>query len=238
MRSLSIVLVFFSYFTINAQDMTYFYVESTGFTVTQAELQEANTLQEIHHRYEGKSVRTYIDTEISYTKNGFTTSAKGINNTLTAAQKELIQHAQVDGKLVVSVNYMPENTLSSNTPKNMDLFLEVIPHKLAQYEEGKDSFYNFIEENVVAKLDSTDRKTLQIAVLDFTVSKEGKVENVILEESTGNLEIDAMLQKSLCEMSSWNPAETIDGQAVAHSMRFYISNSLSNCLAYRGVSKE
>ena len=221
-----------------SQDMQFFYVESEGFTVSQVDLRKASTLAEIHSRYEAGWVKSYISTEIQYTKNYLTVSAKGSGNTLTPHQKEVLKLAQVDGKIKVIVDYIPENTLSSNSPQQMEYYFTVIPHKAAEFVNGEQAFNEYFEKNVIANLDSKQKKLLVLSILDFTVSTDGKIENVILVEGTGNIELDAFLQQALCDSPAWKPAETLDGTPVENSLRFYISNSVSNCLAYRGISKE
>ena len=232
------VLVFIASNTVLSQDMQFFYVDSEGFTVSQVDLRQAETLSGIHSRYEEDWVKSYISTEIQYTRNYLTVSAVGTGNTLTLQQKEVLKLAQVDGKIKIIVDYIPENTLSSNSPQQMEYYFTVVPHKAAEFLNGEEAFNEYFEMNVIANLDSTQKKLLVLSILDFTVSTEGKIEDVNLVEGTGNIELDAYLQQALCDSPAWKPAETHDGTPVQNSLRFYISNSVSNCLAYRGISKK
>jgi hypothetical protein len=230
--------LFLSAFLVCAQDVMYSYIEKDEFDVQEFVFHEAEYLSDLHERYTGDWVEEYISTEIKYTVKGQTISAKGENNSLSSSQKGMLNSIEANGTIEVIVNYLPKNSLSSNSPKSMDYTFNIIPNTIPQFEGGEESFTAYIETNFVSKLDTSEINQLKFSVVGLTISEEGKIEDIQMEESTGNIELDARLSQVICDMPQWNPAVTSKGKSVPYNLKFYITNVTNSCMINSIVSRK
>ncbi|MGB4958313.1 MAG: energy transducer TonB, partial [Saprospiraceae bacterium] len=85
--------------------------------VNKTNLNDAKKLSDVYARYESSWVKSYISVVISTCVKGNIKSESSKNDILTNEQKVLMAGADAGAPIHVHVNYMPENTLKHNDPK-------------------------------------------------------------------------------------------------------------------------
>lgn len=218
-------------FASEAQEMYYVFTERSVVGVSQQELRDATYFSEIHERYHADWIAEYLTTDIAVVQDGMSSHALGSSGTLTSEQKELLANAPVGSSVLINVEYLPANNLSKNEPKRLDYVFTVVPTTLAEYPGGEASRNTYLDASIAQVLTDTQRDSLEVARLQFTISADGSVEDVKLMESSGDAATDAILIGSFCNMPAWKPGKTADNENVAQSVIFFISKDFGSCLA-------
>ncbi len=208
------------------------------FEVSEKDLHDMNTLPDLHPRYNKEWVDTYISTELTYTFQNDMMKATGSNEDLTAQQKELLLNAKPGSTIDLVVHYMPKNNLAQNDPQKMDLQIKIIPEKTPIFVGGNEQFQNYIYNNLIEKLSDKEKETIQFSVVQFDIASNGDSDHVEVQESTGNLELDAKIAQVLCNMPAWEPATKSDGEKMDYSMKFYITNVKQSCRVNEIVARK
>ena len=87
-------------------------------SITRATLNKADSIGHLNRFYKTSWIRKFIKVEILSTHNGVVKSAFAKNDQLTSEQKKLMKTADYGTEIIVKVDYIPENTLKHNDPKN------------------------------------------------------------------------------------------------------------------------
>lgn len=216
------------------EEMTYRFKDRDQYSVSQAELEEAVTFLDVHYQYHADWVETFISTEVIVKEDEETTSAAGMNDTINAEQKCILQKAPVGSDVILLVKYMPRNNLKHNTEKEMDYIYKVVPYESASFTKGEKALDTYIEENLISKLSEKQKILLKFSRIDFTVTQEGNIINSKIIESSGDEKIDSILMETICKMPKWNPAINSEKINISQDIQFMISNSKGGCLMNLG----
>ncbi|WP_425236133.1 hypothetical protein [Ulvibacterium sp.] len=94
-------------------------------------------------------------------------------------------------------------------------YLPVEPVKEPTYEGGMDALMKYLEENSKEVRAGQEMDKLQPFKLVFTVTKNGTIENVKLDGTSGYFAIDyRMIDLILKAPGKWEPAENAKGEKV------------------------
>ncbi len=94
-------------------------------------------------------------------------------------------------------------------------YLPVEPVKEATYEGGMDALMKYLEENSKEARAGQEMDKLQPFKLIFTVTKNGTIENIKLDGTSGYYAIDyRMIDLILKAPGKWEPAENSKGEKV------------------------
>jgi hypothetical protein len=198
-------------------------------SIQENKLDKINTLTDLDKRYPTSWVREYISVEISAYKNGIQTKALGNSDVLNQAQKELIQSADRNSDIAVSVTYIPDNSLKDNPAKQYDFKATVLPDKNAEYAEGEEQLIQYLQKNSIANIEAGSFTGYDLTAIKFTITEQGDIADIQVAMPSKDTKIDAMLVMAISKMPKWKPAAYANGLKVKQDFVLTIGN-MDNCM--------
>ncbi len=134
------------------------------------------------------------------------------------------------------IDSKPDEPLPFYVPKSANLLYDLGPLSArndakiekAKYSLGRDTFIEYLKEGNKKNSYNIDFKKLQLAKLQFTVSKTGIVENIKLHNSSGYEKIDKGVIELLKNAPGlWTPAKNDEGENVVQEL--VISFGMGGC---------
>jgi hypothetical protein len=197
--------------------------------IQENQLAAINTIADLDKRYPAGWVKEYISVDISAFKSGIKTIASGTSNVLNQAQKDLIQSADRNSDIAVSVKYLPENSLINNNVKQYDFKVTVMPDNNAAYGEGAAQLTQYLYKNSIANIEAGSFTGYDLAAVKFTVTEQGHIADVQVALPSGDTKIDGMLVSAVSKMTGWKPAAFSNGLKVRQSFVLTVGN-MANCM--------
>ncbi len=77
--------------------------------------------------------------------------------------------------------------------------------------------------NSVDKIVGKTMDKMQFTRLDFIVNTNGDMEKVEVRDSSGDMEVDALLVKLISQMSKWKPAKNVEGKLINQKVEFILT---------------
>ncbi|MFT6017492.1 MAG: hypothetical protein ACI9VN_000025 [Patescibacteria group bacterium] len=215
-------------------------------SITEQKLKEIQTLTDLNSRYKPSWVREYISVEILANHEGQIRKVQNKSDTLNQQQKDLLTMADAGTDISVKVQYIPENTLKNNDPKEITFTVAVDPENEATYIGGAEQLKEYLKEKAIDKIPGGSFKDYDLAAVQFTVSEEGEITDVhLFDVSIYNSSIDENVNELLLEtiqnMPCWKPAEYANGLKVKQEFVLTVGNMEScvvNLLNIRSLPRE
>ena len=155
-------------------------------------------------------------------------TADGESNVFSKAQKALLASAEIGDQLIFNINYISKNSITSqNEQRKIKSEFTVVTDEEAKpikkIEEIKDYFkaYSF------KKLADGTGDVFTGASIQFTIDTQGKISNASITQSSGNMQADQLLLKTLLAMPAWKPAQDRSGKKYAQ--QFILDVVKSGC---------
>jgi hypothetical protein len=100
-------------------------------------------------------------------------------------------------------------------------YLTIVPEKEAEYTIGNDAFIAYLKENSKEQIKYVEESLLRPGKIQFTITKEGTIENVELISTSGYFNIDSMMIELISNSpGKWKPAENSVGEKVNQKLVF------------------
>ena len=198
-------------------------------SIQENKLAEINTLQDLDKRYPASWVKEYFSVEISAFKNGTKLKALGNNDVLTQEQKELIQSADRNRDIAISITYLPNNSLKNNTAKQYDFEVTVMPVKNASYAEGAEQLTQYLRNNCIVNIEAGSFTGYDLTAIKFTVTEQGHIKDIKVAMPSKDAKIDEMLVAAISKMPTWKPAEFSNGLKIKQDFVLTIGN-MESCM--------
>lgn len=177
-------------------------------------LEKADSIAHLDRMYKSSWIREFISVEISASHNGSIKRAMSKNDLLTREQKDLMIMADFGSSITVKVDYIPDNNLKHNDPKNHSFSFLVDPENEAAYPGGKTKRKEYLKENILDKIPLNAFKQHQLYAVKFIIDEDGIVSNPHVFWSSEDESTDRILLESICNMPIWKPAEYANGNKV------------------------
>lgn len=188
-------------------------------------LMTAQTMSDIRQGYPSTWINDYISSEILVSNNGMEMKATGNNDLLNEEQKNILQTAEVGAEVTVDVHYKYQNSITGNMDvRNMHFVLTVVPEIEAEYPGGNTQLNKYIEQHAIHKISEKVLSEIKPAIIRFTISEKGEIENVQLTRSSENPGIDKLLLKTIQKMPRWKPAQNANGLPIKQEFEFNVGN--------------
>lgn len=198
-------------------------------SIQESNLGKINTLTDLNKRYPASWVKSYISVEISAYKNGVKTTASGKSDVLNQAQKELIQLADCNSDIDVSIVYLPENALKNNTAKQHDFKVTIVPDNNAIYSEGEAQLLQYIQQNCISNIAAENFTGYDLTAIKFAITEQGNITDIQVALPSKDTKIDEMLIAAISKMPNWKPATFSNGVKVKQNFVLTIGN-MDNCM--------
>lgn len=171
----------------------------------------------------------YISTNISVESHGKKEGFKGINDSLTTEQQNILNTAEIGSIISVVVLYTSNNVITKQKEeKRVDVEYTVTPFSDAEFIGGSQQFDRFLRNIIINELSSNDKQSIQSAQFMFNINEEGAINNIRVLHSTCNAFLDDFVCKQLQKMPAWRSAKNIKGESL--NQEFILSlGSLVGC---------
>ncbi len=184
-------------------------------SISTEDLKEVKRIGDLNHFYKPSWISAFISVEVIAYQNNEAITAFGKSDLLTVEQKSLIDKADYGSDITINVNYIPNNTLTQNDPKLFDFTFTIQPETKAKFPGGAAALMDYLNNQVINKIETSKFKQYQLTAVKFMVNKEGAIENVKIFESSKDPVIDDLLKNAIRKMPCWSPAQYTDGTKVA-----------------------
>lgn len=198
-------------------------------SVDEDKVNDLKTLKDIDHRYKESWIKEYYSVEISTQIKGVRKLTKSKDDQLTKEQISHIKRADLGSEIMVKVDYLPNNTLKQNEPKELNFSFTIDPAKDAQFSCEKDKLSKYIKSQIEHKIDKNLLDEYQLAAIKFTVDTFGLIQNVHVFESTKDDKIDKLLLQFISDMPKWEPASYQNGKKVEQDF-FFTLGDMRSCV--------
>ncbi len=192
-------------------------------TISKAELDRAKSITDILPEQEFKSKGYYRNIQISVFENGKKVTELGDDALINEAQKKLLQSTDYTSEIQVSALYEYEQTAGKNRSYDAVMnYISIIPQREAAFTEGYDALINYLRENSKEHTSIIHKQQLRGGQFNFTVTKEGTVEQVELKSTSGYEEVDQVLIDLLENLpGKWKPAMDANGNKIDQELTFF-----------------
>lgn len=187
-------------------------------------LQKAKSINDVIPNYPNSWIQDYSSVEISSTCcNKKTMIAKSADNILSKEQIALFNSAEVATRIDIEVNYKNKNSVTSTIEdRQMNVSFTVIPEVEAEYIGGYDQMITYLKDKSTNEISASRLNNLDPLSILFTVNEEGNIENVKVDKTSGDNEIDRLSLKFISDMPKWKPAENSKGSSVKQQFEFLL----------------
>jgi hypothetical protein len=157
------------------------------------------------------------------------TDNTGNSGILTPAQLKLLQSVDYSTNLLIWADYREKNFDTGNLENSTwTPYLTVVPEKQAIYLDGKDALKKFLKQETEAVRVNVQVDLLKPAKLFFTVTKNGNIENVYLDRTSGYPDVDKTMIELISKVPGvWESAQNTKGEKVDQEL--VVSFGLMGC---------
>jgi len=100
-------------------------------------------------------------------------------------------------------------------------YVSIVPEKETEYISGYEAFITYLKENSKDHLKNIEKNLLHPGKIEFTITKEGTIEDIELISSSGYLNVDSKMMELIKNTpGKWNPAENSKGEKVIQKLVF------------------
>ena len=196
-------------------------------SISKAKLHSADKLSDLNKHYKADWVKEYKSVTIVACIDGVKKEVTSKSSSLTQDQKDLMSEADAGTDISVSAFYLPNNNLKSNDIHEMGFEFMVNPEVDASFPGGETQLNAYIKENVEDKLEDFNLGQYQLAVVKFTVGKDGSVQNPSIFASSEDDKNDKVLLKAIEDMPKWEPAHYTDGTLITQEYALTVGDATS-----------
>ena len=196
-------------------------------SISKDKLMNAETIADLNKHYKSDWVKEYKSVTIVACIDGVKQKVTSKNAMLTIDQKELMSQADAGTDISISAVYLPDNNLKSNDIHEMGFEFMVNPEIDATFPGGATQLKAYIKENVEEKVEDLNLRQYQLAVVKFTVAKDGSINNVSIFASTEDDKTDRILLSAIEDMPNWQPAHYTDGTLITQEYALTVGDNTS-----------
>ena len=192
-------------------------------TVTKDQLEQAQSIVDILPTEATQSIESYPYVQVTIWEEEENPSEVGDSHLLNAAQLELLRTADYSTNFYISSRVHRKNAYTGKTYEDtLIYYMTIVPEQEAEYASGYDALITYLKENSWEQTRIIRRAGLQPGKVSFSVTKEGTVENVQLNTTSGYPTVDESLLKIVGNMpGKWNPATNAKGEKVEQELIFF-----------------
>ncbi len=207
-----------------AQDLRFDIHPNYKHGITRDKLLLANSIADVIDGYPKNWLKDLISVDISF-KNNDKLKYISSSEEFTPQQKSALKTADLGSEVQIHILYHKKNPVTEFLEVNiMDYSFKVIPDKLAFYEGGIKALREHLNAQIKGKFTTIDIKKIEVGIVDFTVNEAGEIVDVVLDNSTKDISLDAFIMDVIKKQGKWSPAMTKEGKPVKQSFRVVLSS--------------
>lgn len=193
--------------------------------ITKEDLHSATSIKEIYPEEATRPEDVYSQVEVSIINNlgDVLVSEFGHGEALNDAQRKLLKTVDYANNIKIKADYGGLTAMVTNNHVNHIIYyISVLPEHEATYKNGHDTLMEYLRERSAEDIADIDQNVLRPGRLSFTVSKNGNVENVVLESTSGIDKLDTAMSKYVAAIpGEWNPATNGIGENIDQEFVFF-----------------
>ena len=200
-------------------------------TTTKSRLSESKLIKDFVPGYPVGWVSDYVSIEMIFNKNDDEYILNSANDTLTPEQRELINSLDINDNVSIRVAYKYKNPATNEMEyRNMkDISLVVVPEFSAMPVFGYDILIQYLEENSLSEIPASLQNKMDQLVIHFSINELGEINNVIVKQSSGFIEVDELILDLTNSLRNWTPAKDNNGNAVLQDFILTFGNIQFGC---------
>lgn len=187
-------------------------------SITRSELLAAETIADLNPHYKPEWVAEYVRVDIATSKNRSLLVQSASTGTLTESQKTQLASRDDGTPVTVTVQYLPNNTLTQKEEKTLDFTVLVEPDHDAAYPGGPEKLKAYLSTYDLKQKAKGRVAQYLLSAVAFTVNEKGDVVDVKIAQTTEDRALDELLIKAACNMPQWTPASYLSGEATAQDL--------------------
>lgn len=210
-----------------AQELNYDIYDGKAKGIDKEQLITAHSLKDINPGFPSSWINYYESVELWVRIDGVLSSAKGVDDELNVAQKNLLKNADMGSEIIVSVMYNPATTINDEDDiREISFNYSIVPATKAAFPTGYEKLKEYLWDNGVEQVAALDQELMRSSIIKFSIDKRGKVVNSSVEMSCGDKAIDKILLELINNMPAWKPAENYQGQKIEQDFTLMVGSIL------------
>ena len=207
-----------------AESDYYYGIGSRFAAISKTELVNATTIYPFNNEEENQRIEKINSTEIIIIENDRRTDNReyGTSENLNDAQKKLFKSLDYDNHFSMKTLFQEKSTEGEVIEeRKYNPHYTIVPETQAKYIEGEDAIINYLIENSKVETANLDDKKVRPAKTYFTVTKEGTIENVYMDRTTGYPKLNKKLKELISKTpGQWEPAKNAKGENIEQVFAF------------------
>lgn len=199
--------------------------------ITKSDLDKARSFSDFIGEAHVQRIVSYTSLSVTIFDGEQKTDLKetGNDGVLTTAQVQLLQSSDYSTNVLISAEYREKNIETGQVEDSYwTPYLTIVPEKQANFVSGKESLIDYLKAKSKDVRANVKADKLKPAKLLFTVTKNGTIENVKIDRSSGYPSIDKkMIELITKTQAAWESALNADGEKVDQEL--VISFGLMGC---------
>lgn len=191
-------------------------------TVTKENLQKAKSIHDIFSKGETKGIEAFRDVNIIILPRDAEKFAKGDGNELNSAQLSLLQTTDYATDICIEAFSKQKNLETGEIEEQYFVYyMSVVPEKKAEFKDGQLALLNYLKEHSQKETASLTKDKLEPGKVRFIVTKEGEIEHVSLEATSGYKKVDNKMLALIRSLpGEWEAATNSKGKKVDQKLVF------------------
>jgi len=200
-------------------------------TTTKSRLSESKLIKDFVPGYPVGWVSNYVSIEMIFNKNDDEYILNSANDTLTPEQREFINSLDINDNVSIRVAYKYKNPATNEMEyRNMkDISLVVVPEFSAMPVFGYDILIQYLEKNSLSEIPISLQNKMDQLVIHFSINELGEINNAIVKQSSGFIEVDELILDLTNSLRNWTPAKDNNGNAVLQDFILTFGNIQFGC---------
>ncbi|MFT6338610.1 MAG: hypothetical protein ACI86M_000616 [Saprospiraceae bacterium] len=211
--------------TSTSQELGYEIMPTYSKAIKKDILNDARKLSDINPDVPSSWINKYHPVKITATSGGNLVSIESEDDLLNKSQIQTLNNADLGSDINVSVKYNPKNSTEDNI-REINFTYLIVPETEARFSEDYLDLKSYIKTHVIDKLSEAKSKSIESAIVRFTIGEEGKPINPVVELSSKDTEVDQLLIDMITNMPTWKPLEEKDGSKVKQDFVFNIGSMI------------
>ena len=191
---------------------------------TKEQLKDAKSIIQFDSRISEEQIVSIQSTSVSVLNDKYEQVEKVQGSTLefNDAQMKLLRSAPYSADILIRMDYLERSHFNDGPQNNYTTpHLTIVPEKQAKFEGGRDGLVAYLRIKSRDAITMAEEDKLKPGKVRFTISKKGKVKDVILISSSGYDSIDERMVGLITDLpGKWKPAENLKGQKVDEQLVF------------------
>ncbi len=199
-------------------------------SLNKTQLAAAEDIEDLNPHYKPSWVKEFRTVELRTRHKGVERIAIGSDDTLTAEQKQNLTSVDDDSQVIVSIQYIPDNSLPNNSEREIKYTLPVNPDSDARYPGSEEELAQYLRSSLLDHLPDSTFRLYQMAAAKFTIDEAGQIVDPKMFWPTENSAVDSLMVQTICNMPQWIPAQYRSGLKVSQEYALNVGD-MTSCVS-------